>query len=322
MKPGFRPMLGVALDSLDEVCYPVIATPKLDGIRCITTDLPVKEPYQCLPVCRSLKQVPNAYIRSQMGLYLPPGLDGELITYGPRGWPIDPKTFHAVQSDVMSETGKPDFIFHAFDWMFETDPNMPYELRASALQELFEDQFPLYARAVVHKVCHTRGMLEDFENTCLELGYEGVCFRDPRSPYKYGRSTQKQQWLIKMKRFEVSEAVIIGMEESMANNNPQTLNELGYAERSSHKANMQGKGIMGALVVRDVHTKAEHRVGTGFSMQDRETFWKSKESFIGKGIQYKHQLHGRKDLPRIPSFVGMRDLRDMDPIEPQQKELL
>ncbi|MFM7851045.1 MAG: hypothetical protein ACKO96_03815, partial [Flammeovirgaceae bacterium] len=61
----------------------------------------------------------------------------------------------------------------------------------------------------------------------LERGYEGVMIRGLHGPYKQGRATLKQGWLMKLKEFDDDEAVIIGYEEKMKNNNAAQVNELG-----------------------------------------------------------------------------------------------
>ena len=51
--------------------------------------------------------------------------------------------------------------------------------------------------------------LIDYEQGAVEDGYEGVMLRDPSAPYKYGRSTVRKGYLLKLKRFEDSEAEVI-----------------------------------------------------------------------------------------------------------------
>jgi len=99
------------------------------------------------------------------------------------------------------------------------------------------------------------------------------------------------------------------MYEEMANNNPITYNDLGYAERSSHGANMAGKGRMGGLLVRDIHG-IEFGIGTGFDEFTRIDYWNRKNDILGRIACYRHQPHGAKDKPRIPVFVGLRAKRN------------
>ena len=52
--------------------------------------------------------------------------------------------------------------------------------------------------------------------------------RNPIAPYKQGRGTFREGIIYKLKRFEDSEAVIIGFVEQMTNQNVLEKDELGY----------------------------------------------------------------------------------------------
>jgi DNA ligase 1 len=153
--------------------------------------------------------------------------------------------------------------------------------------------------------------LDAFEAKQLERGLEGVILRAPNGPYKFGRSSTNEGTLLKLKRFEDSEATIIGVEELLSNQNDAMTNALGHTERSSHKANMKPMGTMGALNVRDLKTKVEFSIGTGFDADTREKFWRHRKDAIGKLVKYKYFAGGSKDKPRFPVYLGMRDKRDM-----------
>jgi len=49
---GMKPLLAAKLESLDQLRYPVLATPKLDGIRCLL--------WQGRAMTRKLKPIPTA----------------------------------------------------------------------------------------------------------------------------------------------------------------------------------------------------------------------------------------------------------------------
>jgi DNA ligase-1 len=148
--------------------------------------------------------------------------------------------------------------------------------------------------------------LEVYEECCIEDGYEGVMVRTSNSPYKCGRSTEREGYLLKIKRFEDSEAVIVGWEEKTHNANEAEKDELGRTKRSSHKANQIPMGTLGALLVRDCVTDVEFKVGTGFDDSTRDFLWGIRNSLNGKIIKFKSQPTGVKDKPRFPVFLGMR----------------
>jgi DNA ligase-1 len=141
--------------------------------------------------------------------------------------------------------------------------------------------------------------------------------RTPNSPYKQGRSTLKEGWLLKVKRFKDSEAEIIGFEEQMENTNEKTKDELGHSKRSSHKAGMVGKGTLGKFLVREIGSTPwfgrEFAIGTGEGLTNelRQEIWDNRDKHLGKILTYKYQVHGIKELPRLPISKGFRDERDM-----------
>jgi DNA ligase-1 len=108
-----------------------------------------------------------------------------------------------------------------------------------------------------------------------------------------------------------SEAIIVGMEEAMENINPRQYNAIGAMDRSSCKANLVGKNTLGALVVKDIKTNQEFKIGTGFNDKLRKIFWENPPYFRGTIILYKHKPHGQKLLPRCPSFKGFRNETDI-----------
>ena len=317
----FRPILGAGKtrgmtddEFFSKVKYPVIATPKLDGIRCITMSGGlIMQDQQCTPVCRSLDPIPNDWIFRHLALKCPPGLDGEIITYLP-GDLIDrsdrPKPFYAIQSDVMGEQGQPLFKFHVFDYLDMGDEIgflEPYRTRNARLLAL---NLPNFIERVPIKICKSREEIEQYEAEMVQIGFEGICWRWELAPYKYGRSTLKEQALIKMKRFVTAEAVVIDSIEERHNSNVAEVNALGYKERSAHKAGMSGKGTLGALLVEDVETGTQFKVGSGFTAAQRADLWQIRGTLVGRVVTYKSQPFGKKDLPRIPVFIGFRDRRD------------
>jgi DNA ligase-1 len=150
-----------------------------------------------------------------------------------------------------------------------------------------------------------------YEAAKVEEGYEGIILRSPDAPYKYGRSTVNEGYLLKLKRFEDSEAEIIGFEEEMFNGNEAQTNELGRTKRSTAQAGLVGKNTLGAFLVRDVHTGVEFSIGTGLTALERGIFWARQGEYIGKLVRYKFFPVGVVNKPRHPVFTGFRDSRDL-----------
>lgn len=292
----FKPLLSAKADRADlgRLSYPLLASPKLDGIRAVVLDGQL--------VSRKLKPIPNDFIRNALSRPCLDGLDGELIV----GSPTDPGIYLKTNSAVMSKSGDPAFTYYVFDIH-----SMPAKF-SDRLAELSE-QVGVDPRIVIleHKTINNEAELIAYQEWCLEQGYEGVMLRRPSASYKYGRSTLKEQTLVKLKVFEDGEATVLGMTEEMHNANEATTNALGHTERSSHKANKVGKGRMGTLVVRDLDTNVEFEIGGGFTAAHRQEFWDQAGSVVGRIVKYKHFPHGAKDKPRHPVFLGFRDPIDM-----------
>lgn len=239
---------------------------------------------------RKFKLIPNQHIQAALA-GLPEGLDGELVC---------PGGFNATQSQVMTIEGEPEFVYLVFDWVVDSLEE-PYSLRATRLPQVNHDLvcpvMPIYVNDV--------DSLMTLEDRFVSNGYEGVCARSPDSRYKCGRSTLKEQCLLKMKRFADGEATIIGWEPLYENQNPQERDELGYAKRSSAQAGLAAKDMLGALHVRDRRGR-KFWIGSGFTTMGRIRMWQMREKLPGAVITFKYQPYGEKDVPRFPVFKGFR----------------
>jgi DNA ligase-1 len=247
-------------------------------------------------VSRKLKEIPNKYVSSWLKL-CPSNLDGELI--------LPNSTFNKIQSAFLSEEGEPiNFEVHVFDVISEK----PYIQR---MVELAEMELPAFCKKVLPVRMDNEEELSAYEQNCVEkLNFEGVMLRSRDGAYKFGRSTVKQGYLLKVKRFQDAEATIVGFEEMMHNENEKTKDELGHSKRSTKKEGMVPAGILGSFVVQMADGQ-NFNVSTGMTMEDRKTYWDSRSSMMGKLIKYKYQESGAKNLPRFPVFLGLRHTDDM-----------
>lgn len=301
-----KPMLsGKAPEDLRTLHYPLVVSPKYDGIRAIVLNGVV--------VSRNLKPIPNKRVQHLFGKQELEGYDGELIV----GEPTDKDCFRNTTSGVMSEDGFPDVRFFVFDRI----------VGGVSWVERFPTSHHDNVVNVPHYICDNEEHIVNLENQWLREGYEGLMIRDPHGPYKYGRSTTREGWLLKLKRFEDSEAVVVGMEEKMHNANEATINALGHTERTSHQENLVPMDTMGALVVRDIKTGVEFNIGTGFTDEDRKWWWNHTidyhSSMLNNGgefrtviastlvVKYKFFPSGSKDKPRFPTYLGIRSKDDL-----------
>lgn len=296
-----KPMLAVEPGG-QAIRYPVFASVKLDGIRACVVDGKL--------LSRSLKPIPNHFTQVKFGKDELNGLDGELCV-----GPLYAKDLmQRTTSGVMCSGGVPDVKFQVFDYW--TDAELSYNSRLEILTQGFKlNSFSSRNRHVElleQKIVHDPDELLAFEETALEQGYEGLILRSPMGRYKYGRSTAREQYLLKIKRFADSEAVVIGFEERMHNANEATLDERGYTKRSSHQENLVPMNTLGALKVKDLLTGIEFSIGTGFDDAKRAEIWSSRDYQLGRTVTYKHfKASGVKIAPRFPVFKAFRDVRDV-----------
>lgn len=285
----FKPMLATDAE-LDKLRFPLLASAKLDGVRAVVRDGVVYS--------RSNKPIPNQYVQEKLSWA--EHYDGELIV----GDPTSKSVYRDTVSHAMShdKTGY-DLRFYVFDHVKEL--NAPYSTRIKHTNILCDRSY----RHQQHVVTCIDTLLA-LEEKMLEEGYEGLILRDPNAPYKRGRSTVKEGYLLKLKRFTDAEATVIGFEERMHNGNEATVNELGRTKRSSHQAGKTGRGDLGALRLRTPEG-VEFSCGTGFDDAERDQIWRNRDSFLGRIAKYKHFDIGSKVAPRHPVFLGWRDPKDM-----------
>lgn len=289
-----KPMLSAVATSYS-LRYPMMVSPKLDGVRCLIID--------GVAMSRSMKPIPNLYVQKLFGKKEFNGLDGELIV-----GPANAKdAYRQTMIGVMTKEGKPNAKFHVFDDYLALGS---FKRRLEHVQDRL---FRHWEHLKIVQHFHVRDTDELFkhENRFVENGYEGLMIRCPTGPYKHGRSTETEGYLLKLKRFADGDAKIEAVQQFMSNKNEAKINALGHLERSSHKANKVAREKLGALNVSDLKTGVVFQIGSGFTEADRVKLWKDRKKLIGQIVTYKYQPAGGKDKPRFPVFIGFRHKEDM-----------
>lgn len=347
----FKPLLAASLDGVDlkTLPYPLLWSPKLDGIRTLIVDgaddAKGNRVPGIQPATRKIKQLPNLKQREFLSRPELAGFDGELIS----GPVTDKDVFNSTTRIVMKGTGpgmretvwlytnvknpdkpKPEMSFVEI----ENDPakgiadvrrvdetnfyvfddfsmkGLPFEMRIANAQTRIEqlpDDLKPFVRLVVHAEVQNDLELANVERIAVEEGYEGVMLRKAGGPYKFGRSTETEMTLAKVKRFADTDGVIIGYEELMHNDNELERDALGHAKRSSHQENLRPAGMLGAIIYRlSEFDNQTVKCGTGFTEADRIRIWNERESLLGTTDVLRYQPSGMKDLPRFPSWKGPR----------------
>ena len=289
----FKPLLAATCEDMSALRFPLLASPKLDGIRAMVIDGKL--------VSRTMKPIPNTYVRELFSREALEGLDGELID----GDPTDADAFNRTTRSVMKVSGSPQGVrFHVFDRIGPAIFADRYDSLRSRTAHSAD------VTVVPHALLTGPAGVRLYEEDCVAKGYEGIMLRDPSGPYKQGRSTMREQVLMKVKRFTDDEAEVIDVVEGEHNGNVAEKDAFGRTKRSSAQAGKSPNGMMGKIVVRN-KLGQEFGIGTGFTEAQRLSIWHDHigrgRDVIGRQAKYRYQAAGMKDVPRFPSFVGFRE---------------
>lgn len=300
-------MLASSIKDYDKITYPKFISPKLDGIRCIINNGVVYS--------RSGKPIRSKIVQQLFGRQDLNMLDGELIYDSPTA----DNVFNLTTSFVMSED-IPDGMdaskikLYVFDYVDDEQQFSQRNLVAGHLVEAAKwHNVPI--NLVVQTCINSYEEMLTFEQQFLAQGYEGAMLRNIHGLYKHGRATEKSQALMKVKRFEDDEALIIGVEELMHNANVQTKGVFGNSERSSHKENLVPVNTLGALVCA-TKDGVIFNIGTGYTQKMRDDLWKMYKDgrLVGEYVKYKSFKIGVVNAPRLPVYkeiIGLRMKEDI-----------
>jgi DNA ligase-1 len=308
-KPMKAPSNGATLDELKAMPYPIACSAKLDGIRGVITPAGV--------LSNSLKPLGNQFMQKELSDPRFIGLDGELIVGLPHveiNVPDD-DVFNRTSGAIRRSTGEPDFTFFVFDDF--TNTSLSYRARWLEHKKVCQLNHPRI-QVLEQRICKTWQEAITYEEELLAQGYEGMMARSLSAPYKEGRATVKQGYILKRKPLEQDEAVIINCFEQMKNNNEKATNELGNSFRTSHKENKEGKDTLGGFVLDSPRWEGTFNCGTiiGGTKEWRKQVWeqfkKNPSSILGKTVTYVYQDVGSIDKPRQPrakaEFRGPEDM--------------
>lgn len=274
---------------ITKLSYPLYASFKLDGIRCVTPNDKV--------LSRKLKPIPNKFIQKKLQ-GLPVGFDGELMVSG---------NFNEVDSAVMSFEGEPDFTYFVFDLCEDKYKHLAYTNRLIGLESYIKElgKWLPEIKLVEQKLCSSPNEVKAYYAKAIEAGFEGLILRNPNAPYKEGRSTLKQEWMLKVKPINDTEATVYGKTELLHNENMPEINNIGGTERNKQQAGMVGGETLGALLGLDKNGR-QVKVGSGFTAAQRREIWDNFDKYKGKQFTFKYQDLTPDGAYRFPVFKGWR----------------
>lgn len=280
------------LPDFDALTYPIWGSPKLDGVRAIVKNGKV--------LSRTLEIFPNKAAQNFAHLE---GLDGEFLV----GSPVDEQVRN-ITSGMMNrkQDDAPGLKFYVFDvW----DHDDTFDQRMEELKCMAVGETDIVV--VPHTLLNSKEELLALEALYLKQGYEGLILRSCDGKYKFGRSTLKEQGMLKVKRFLDAEARVLRVNEEMKNTNKAEKNNLGRTKRSKAKEGMVGKGRAGELEVVGLNgafKDVEFVVPLGGAGDEGKAWWwdhrNDKKLPV---VTYKYFPKGTKDKPLLTTYVGIRE---------------
>lgn len=313
-----KPMRATDVDP-DKLKFPLMAFPKIDGVRALVIDDKL--------VARSGKPFKNKLNSDYYSLAEFNGFDGEMVVDRVSGDGICNETTSALTTIK----GVVPTRFCLFDHVVDGTKERPYIKRYEWLCERVKQltfEYPdLLGKlwVIPYQMVYNADELEAYKDSTISQGYEGVILRDPDAPYKYGTSTAKEGYYLRIKEFMDAEILVTGILEGSENTNEMTRSPMGKAERSTHKDNMIPNGMVGTIqgkLLDDVRyggkvilTKGQHvEVSPGkLSHNERKAYFEDQSLIVGKIVRFQFFPVGVKDKPRFPTFQTFRDPVDVLP---------
>jgi len=234
--------------------------------------------------------VKEQFVKIASGLEEPWVFDGEIMS----------SSFQDLMKQIHrkgdSETG--DAVLNLFDWLplhaFEAEIfHQPQAWRSEALQAWYsavKDLVPnitvLSNELVDLDTTEGQARFKEINAKAVAGGYEGIMIKDPEASYECKRSVA---WL-KLKPFIEVSLEVKSLEEGTGRN----------------------VGRLGALVCEGVDDgkSIKVNVGSGFSDNDRDTFWNSGSEVLGQIVEVRadavtQNQDGSFSL-RFPRFIKFR----------------
>jgi DNA ligase-1 len=288
----WKPLLAATLPQdadLSALPYPLYASPKLDGVRCMIQN--------GAPISRNFKAFRNPAVAKKFGFAAFEGLDGELTIGPPYGSDVYNKTAGCLNSGKAEayQVAMKLLRFNVFD--IRTHLAFDFVTRLETLRRDYKNQG---AQIVEQKLICNAAALTAYEEQMLAKGYEGLMLRAADSgAYMEKRSTLREFVLVKMKRVERAFARILEIYSLERNLNTE---KTSTGKRSSKKVGIVvDKTRIGSALLKDTKTGVEFSVSVAGDVLQKWTGWKDKSLWAGKLVAYRYQMVGTMNgVPRFP----------------------
>ena len=286
LHPGFSPMLACKDFNEDKLRYPIATVRKFDGVRCI---LDIK---QEVAISRSGHLVPNICVQRTLqriasrlsnSVTL---LDGEIVLDVHND--VDTQT--ETEGFMNSDDKELDFSYILFDIVYGHKFYEPYVDRLNGLHDmatngLFDDSVVTLPHVAF---CQSlRNVQEEYNPT-----YEGLVLRAPAGKYKWGRSTMKDQYMVKYVPWHEDTATVIGFREER---------DMFARGAAKNIRNGLGKGRLGSIEC-TCPTFEDTFFVSGFTDSLRDYIWSNKHLYMNTTIAFKYRKK-IKTRPRSAIFL-------------------
>lgn len=267
---AIEPMLAHPIDKKEKhVVFPALAQPKLDGARCIA----IMKNGKVQLFSRTQKEIntmPHIVEELEKLFNGDVTLDGELYNHECKD------DFNRIMSILKRDEVHPDHKlvqYHVYDVVAAGD----YQARTSILSTISKAK---YCKRVETIQVNSREELEEYQKTCIENGYEGCMYRNPKGLYENKRSS----FLLKVKTFQDEEFEILDLEEG------------------------KGKlmGHVGAFICKLPNGNIVRASPLG-SLELMEEYWTNRKKLVGKPATIKFQGYTPDGSLRFPKLKCIRD---------------
>lgn len=300
-----EPLLATEV-ALKKVKYPVYISPKVDGNRGMVQNGTV--------LGRGLVPIPNPFVQSILGRPELEGFDGELICGEPNTPEVLNKTNRLMSPHAYTEG---DLRFMVFDLM--NHPNTPLEERLALLKEKYAKlprKLKRYVKLMPQKLARKESDILKQEKTWLAQGYEGAILRNPQAPYLNRRASMTNQALMKLKRFQDAEALVVDFYPlTPGASAAKSILKKGQLTAEEMKNLPESKQGAAGYMVEDLKTHVRFKLHTPpMTLEERQALWKNRKAFVGRIVKYKYFPYGMDPVTQIPrhaTLIGFREDFDL-----------
>lgn len=270
--------------------WPVLAQPKLDGMRALYRD-GVFWSRKGLPllagVTTHIQIIASTPTRVAEDSVV--ALDGELIL-NPNALQPGQDLFQETMKAVKRVCTNSQYLQY---WVFDvlTSSPVPFSERWAVLQQVKRDAKWTGAQLVPTISVTDLDEAMAFHQSCVELGFEGIMLRDPTGRYEIGH---RSQHLLKYKEFVDDEFPIVAVHQGTGADAGAAIFECALPTDVAARLRAQG-------------LKDTFRVRPRGTIESRRAMFAHSDDYVGKWLTVIYQNLSDVGVPRFPVGKGIRD---------------